>query len=131
MPTRDGTDAVAEARRDRLHHRNSSATRRIEAASATPTAAAAPAVAPEPRPRDARGMGAAIVLGDDLDVLVTVAPVQFVLDAEVGEVDAVVEVRQVVLARPAFDLARDRDRVVHRCPVGRDCAPGATPDTRA
>jgi hypothetical protein len=50
-------------------------------------------------------MGAAIVLGDHLDILVTLAPVQFVLDAEVGEADAVVEVRQVVLTRPAFDLA--------------------------
>ena len=50
-------------------------------------------------------MGAAIVLGDHLDILVTVAPVEFVLDAEVGEADAVVEVRQVVLTRPAFDLA--------------------------
>jgi hypothetical protein len=39
-----------------------------------------------------------------LDILMTVAPVQFVLDPEVGEADAVVEVRQVVLTRPAFDL---------------------------
>ena len=49
-------------------------------------------------------MGAAVVLGDDLDILMTVAPVQFVLDAEVGEADAVIEVRQVVLTCPAFDL---------------------------
>jgi hypothetical protein len=49
-------------------------------------------------------MGAAVVLGDDLDILMTVTSVQFVLDAEIGEVDAVVEVRQVVLTRPAFNL---------------------------
>ena len=49
-------------------------------------------------------MGAAVVLGDDLDILVTVTPVQFVLDAEIREVDALIEVRQVVLTRPAFDL---------------------------
>jgi len=36
-------------------------------------------------------VGAAVVLGDHLDILVTVAPVQFVLDAEVGEADAVVD----------------------------------------
>jgi hypothetical protein len=35
----------------------------------------------------------------------TVASVQFVLDAEVREADAVVEVRQVVLTRPALDFA--------------------------
>jgi hypothetical protein len=49
-------------------------------------------------------MGAAVVLGDNLDILMTVTPVQFVLDAEIGEVDAVIEVRQVVLTRPAFDF---------------------------
>jgi hypothetical protein len=32
-------------------------------------------------------VGAAIVLGDDLYVFVMVASVQFVVDAEVGEVD--------------------------------------------
>jgi hypothetical protein len=50
-------------------------------------------------------MGAAVVRGDDLDILMTVTSVQFVLDAEIGEVNAVVEVRQVVLTRPAFDFA--------------------------
>jgi hypothetical protein len=35
-------------------------------------------------------VGAPIVLGDHLNILMTVAPVQFVLDAEVGEADAVV-----------------------------------------
>jgi hypothetical protein len=51
-------------------------------------------------------MSAAIVLGHDLDVFVLVAPVQLVLNPEVGEVDLVVEVRQLVLVRPALDLAR-------------------------
>jgi hypothetical protein len=50
-------------------------------------------------------MGAAVVRGDDLDILMTVTSVQLVLDAEIGEVDAVVEIRQGVLTRPAFDLA--------------------------
>ena len=35
----------------------------------------------------------------------TVTSVQFVLDAKIGEVNAVVEVRQVVLTRPSFDFA--------------------------
>jgi len=51
-------------------------------------------------------MGAAIVLGDDLDILMAVVPVQLVLDPKVGKMDAVVEVRQVVFMRPAFDFAR-------------------------
>jgi hypothetical protein len=45
---------------------------------------------------------AAIVLGDDLDVLMTVAAPQLILDAEIGEVDRLVEVRQVVFVRPVF-----------------------------
>jgi hypothetical protein len=49
-------------------------------------------------------MGAAIVLGHHLDILMTVASVKFVLNPEVGEADAIVEVRQVVLTRPVFDL---------------------------
>ena len=49
-------------------------------------------------------MGAAIVLGDDLDVFMMVASVQLVFDAEVREVDRLVEVRQVVFVRPRFNL---------------------------
>jgi hypothetical protein len=74
--------------------------------SSVPATSTATAVAPEPSPRDTHRMGAAIVLGDDLDILMAVVPVQFVLDAEVGKVDTVVEVRQVVFVRPAFDFAR-------------------------
>ncbi len=51
-------------------------------------------------------MGSAIVLGDHLDVLVPVASLELVFDAEVWKVDVPVEVGQVVFARPLFDLAR-------------------------
>ncbi len=52
-------------------------------------------------------MGAAVVAGDDLDVLVTQPPVAvFVLDACVGKVDAVVEVRQLLFPCPRTDLVR-------------------------
>jgi len=47
---------------------------------------------------------AAIVLGDDFDVPMMVAAVELLLDPEVGKVDALVEVGQVVRARPFFDL---------------------------
>jgi hypothetical protein len=49
---------------------------------------------------------AAIVLRHDLDVLVLLASLEFTFEAEVGRMDAVVEVRQVVFARPAFDFVR-------------------------
>ena len=49
-------------------------------------------------------MRATVVRREHLDVLVAFAAVDLVLDAEVGEVDAVVEVRQVVFARPAADF---------------------------
>jgi len=51
-------------------------------------------------------MRAPIVFGDDLDVLVTVPSVQHVLDPEVGEVDALIEGREVMIAGPFLDLAR-------------------------
>jgi len=50
-------------------------------------------------------MRAAIVLGDDLDILVPVASIEFVLDAEIGKVHSVIEVREFVVACPLFDLA--------------------------
>jgi hypothetical protein len=47
-------------------------------------------------------MGAAIVRRDDLDVLALPAAIWLlVLDADVGEVDLVIEVRQVVFVRPS------------------------------
>jgi hypothetical protein len=52
-------------------------------------------------------MGAAIVRGDDLDVLALPAAIRLlVLDADVGEVDLVIEVRQVVLVGPIANLIR-------------------------
>ncbi len=38
-------------------------------------------------------MGAAVVLREQLDVLVEFAPIDLVLDAAVGEVDLLIEVR--------------------------------------
>ncbi len=50
-------------------------------------------------------MGAAVVDGGDLHVLLPGAPVNvLVLDAHVGEMHLLVEVRQVVLDRPQRDL---------------------------
>ena len=51
-------------------------------------------------------MRAAVVLRDDFDVPMLVASVELVLDADVGKVHALVEVGQVVFARPLRDLAR-------------------------
>jgi hypothetical protein len=52
-------------------------------------------------------MGAAIVRRDDLDVLALPAAIWLlVLDANVGEVDLVIEVRQVVLVGPIANLIR-------------------------
>jgi hypothetical protein len=49
-------------------------------------------------------VSAAVVLGEQLDVLVQLASVHLVLDAVVREVHLAVEVRQVVLPRPLADL---------------------------
>jgi hypothetical protein len=46
------------------------------------------------------------MLGHHLDVLVMLAAIEHVLDAEVGEMDVVAEVRQVVFGGPALDVAR-------------------------
>ena len=53
---------------------------------------AATAHAPESGRRPAGSMGAPIVASDDLDILVPVAAIQLVLDAEVWEPDAAVAV---------------------------------------
>ena len=52
----------------------------------------------------AGGMGAAVVRREQLDVLVKFAPIDLVLDAVVGEMDLLVEVRQIVFARPVTNL---------------------------
>jgi hypothetical protein len=49
---------------------------------------------------------AAVVLREDLDILMAVAAFELVLDPEVREVHAVIEVREVVFTGPFFDLAR-------------------------
>jgi hypothetical protein len=50
-------------------------------------------------------VGAAVVLGDDLDILVLVAAMELIFDPEIGEVDLAVEVRQLVFGGPALNLA--------------------------
>jgi hypothetical protein len=53
--------------------------------------------------------------GRDLDVTVIPSPVRpFVLDAHIGEMHLVIEVRQIVIMRPLFDLGR----VPIRAPIG-------------
>ncbi len=54
--------------------------------------------------RTARRVRAAIVRREQLHVLVPLASVDLVLDAEVGEVHLVIEVRQVVLQSPVADF---------------------------
>jgi hypothetical protein len=49
-------------------------------------------------------MAAAIVLREDLHVLVVLAAIGLVLDAKVGEVHTIIEVRQLVVLRPSADL---------------------------
>ncbi len=49
-------------------------------------------------------MGAAVVLREQLDILLVLAPVDLVLDAVVGKVNLPVEVRQIVLPRPFTNL---------------------------
>jgi hypothetical protein len=46
------------------------------------------------------------VLGHHLDVLVLVAATELVLDSEVGEMDLVAEVRELVFGGPTLDVAR-------------------------
>ena len=52
----------------------------------------------------AGGMGAAVVRRKELDVLVKLSAIELVLDSVVGEMNLVVEVRQIVFARPVTDL---------------------------
>ena len=52
----------------------------------------------------AGGVGATIVGREQLDVLMELPAIDLVLDAVIREVHMVVEVRQIVLARPITDL---------------------------
>jgi hypothetical protein len=51
-------------------------------------------------------MAAAVVLRDHFDVFVTVTPIELVLETEIGKMNRLVEVRQVVFARPFLDFSR-------------------------
>ena len=75
------------------------------AAAATADRAADRAIAGESGPGGGAGVGAAIVAGHDLDILMPRAAVAvFVLDAGIREVDVPIVVRQVVFPRPACNL---------------------------
>src|SRR5687768_11819056 len=50
------------------------------------------------------GMSTAVVRRDQLHVLVAFSPIDLVLDAVIGEVHLAVEVRELMLPRPAADL---------------------------
>ena len=70
------------------------------------------AVTTEARPGGGGAVGASIMDGDDLDVLVVAAAVDLlVFDPQVGEMDLLVEVREVVFERPFLDLPRVAIRV--------------------
>jgi hypothetical protein len=59
------------------------------------------------------GVHAAVVLGDDFDVLVALPAVNLVLDPDIGDVDAIVEVRERMVMCPFLNLMR----VSGRAPV--------------
>jgi hypothetical protein len=82
-----------------------------------PATASSAAVTGESRLSAAGGMAATVVVGEDLDVLVTVASLELVLDAEIGKADVVVAVREVVVAGPFRDFSR--------VPIGSTVAVGA------
>ncbi len=69
-------------------------------------ATTAAAVTRESGPRAIGGVRAAVVLGEDLDILMAVAAVELVLDPEVRKVQAVIEVRELAFTGPFFDLMR-------------------------
>src|SRR6476659_9469736 len=52
----------------------------------------------------AGGMGAAVVRRKELDVLMKLSAIELVLDSVVGEMNLVVEVGQIMFARPVTDL---------------------------
>jgi hypothetical protein len=52
----------------------------------------------------AGGVSAAVVRRKELDVLMKLSAIELVLDSVVGEMNLVVEVRQIVFARPVTDL---------------------------
>jgi hypothetical protein len=77
---------------------------------AAPTAShveadADPAIARKAGPRDAGAMGPAVMWCDDFNVLFIPAPIRLlILDADVWKMHRVVEIWQLVFARPLTDL---------------------------
>ena len=69
-----------------------------------PAASGVDTVETETRPRSTGRMGTAVVLREHLDVPVMVTAIDVVLDAKVGEVHAIIEVRQFVVLRPSANL---------------------------
>jgi hypothetical protein len=59
----------------------------------------------------------AVVLGNGFHILVTLASIDLVFDAEVRQVHMVVEIREVVLPCPGLNFARSR--VGRPSPSGR------------
>ena len=47
-----------------------------------------------------------VVVRDHFDVFVMVTPIELGIHAEIGEMDRLVEIREVVFVRPFFNLAR-------------------------
>jgi hypothetical protein len=78
----------------------------------------------------AGGMGAAIVRRKEFDVLMKLSAIELVLDSVVGEMNLVVEVRQIVFARPVTDLILVA-KFGRRCRGDRGWAPAGTAGTRA
>lgn len=70
----------------------------------SPPATGVDAIESEPALCPAGRVATAVVLRQQFDVLVMVATIDVVLDPEVGEMDAVVEVRQIVSRRPSTDV---------------------------
>src|SRR4051812_21200688 len=71
---------------------------------ATATTARCDHVDAETGPCAAGGVSAAVVRRKELDVLVKLSAIELVLDSVVGEMNLVVEVGQIMFARPATDL---------------------------
>ena len=77
-------------------------------------------------------MGATVVGGDDLDVLMPRAALSvFVLDTGVRKPDVPIVVRQFVLTGPQRDLFRLAIGPSVAVLLARDCVRGGTADSRA
>jgi hypothetical protein len=63
-------------------------------------------VASEAGSSDARSVGTTVVRGNDLDVFMTLASIELVLDPKIGKVHSLIEVRKLVFMRPALDFTR-------------------------